>query len=118
MGVPVALGTDAANPGVCHGEGAIELMLLVRAGLSPIEAIAAGTKHAACLCDIDAEVGSIEVGKQADLLLVRGDPSTDIEILADPKNVLGVLQAGKFEKGLQVLDPFKESSDSLGKESE
>jgi len=107
-GVPIALGTDAANPGVYHGEGAIEFGLLVRAGLSPLEAIAAGTSRAARLCGIDGEVGSIEAGKLADLLVVRGDPSEDIGILTNPENVVGVMKAGQFVKGERFLAPFRE----------
>ncbi len=68
-----------------------ELKALVDAGLSHSQAIVAGTRDAADAVGILNEVGTVEPGKQADLLLVKGDPTRDIEDLA---NVVAVFQAG------------------------
>ncbi len=103
LGVPFALGTDAANPGVLHGDGAIELELLVKAGLTPLEAIAAGTRDAARLCGIGNEIGTLGPGKEADLLIVRGDPSSDISLLRDRRRIVGVVRGGRFLKGEATL---------------
>jgi imidazolonepropionase-like amidohydrolase len=78
VGVPILAGTDAPNPGTVHGVSIHrELELLVQAGLKPIEALASGTsvprKHFAL-----KDRGIIETGARADLLLVKGDPTTDI----------------------------------------
>lgn len=112
LGVPLALGTDAANPGVLHGKGALELQLLVRAGLAPLEAITAGTRHAARVCGIGSETGTLEAGKAADLLVVRGDPSSDIRILGDPNSVAAVLRAGRFLRGERDLSRFRTPPDA------
>ena len=103
LGVPFTLGTDAANPGVLHGEGARELELMVEAGLTPIEAIAAGTRDAARLCGIGDQTGTIEIGKAADLLVVDGDPSSDVSLLRDPRRIVGVIRSGRFLKGEATL---------------
>ncbi len=77
-GVPLLAGTDAPNPGTAHGVSMHrELELLVAAGLTPTEALAAGTSTPARLFRLD-DRGEIRVGKRADLLLVAGDPTTDI----------------------------------------
>ncbi len=109
LGVPLALGTDAANPGVLHGKGALELQLMVEAGLTPLEAISAGTLHAAQVCAIDDETGTLEKGKSADILVVKGDPSSDIEVLGNPQNILAVLLEGRFLKGEHDLACFHTS---------
>ena len=55
-----------------------ELELLVRAGLTPSEALSAATAVAASKVDASARLGTVEVGKEADLLLLRADPLADI----------------------------------------
>jgi imidazolonepropionase-like amidohydrolase len=78
-GVPLALGTDAGMPAVFHGLAVHrELELLVRAGLSPAEALSAATAVAASKVGESARLGTVEVGKEADLLLLRDDPLGDI----------------------------------------
>lgn len=71
-GVPIAAGTDSM-----HGLMALEIENLVLAGLSPMDAIAAATGVAARVLGL-AEVGSLEPGKMADLISVKGDPSQEI----------------------------------------
>src|SRR6266849_4069664 len=77
-GIPIALGTDAGVPFVRHGDNAIELVLMVEAGLSTMQSIVASTSNAARALGLQDEIGTIEVGKYADLLVVNGDPLADI----------------------------------------
>ncbi|MFC2079112.1 amidohydrolase family protein [Candidatus Bipolaricaulota bacterium] len=78
-GVGIALGTDAGAPGVVIGKAAhMELELLVESGLTPMEAIVAGTRRAADVIRRVDDLGTIEPGKLADLIAVAGDPLTDI----------------------------------------
>jgi imidazolonepropionase-like amidohydrolase len=78
-GVPVALGTDMwAFPGLGVS---IEMDLYVRAGLTPLEAIRAATQTAARSLAIDADRGTLEPGKRADVLVLSADPGRD------PKNL-------------------------------
>lgn len=77
-GVPLLAGTDAGNPGTAHGASEHnELDLLVRAGLSPVEALRAATSVPARSFKLD-DRGRIAPGLRADLLLVDGDPTADI----------------------------------------
>lgn len=77
-GVDVLAGTDAGNPATAHGASLHgELGLLVRAGLSPLEALAAATSVPARRFGLD-DRGRIAAGLRADLLLVDGDPTADI----------------------------------------
>lgn len=77
-GVTILAGTDAGNPGTAHGASLHgELELLVRAGLTPTEALAAATSATAARFGLD-DRGRIASGLRADLLLVEGDPTTDI----------------------------------------
>ena len=84
-GVPIVLGTDAGV--LPHGENAGEILALVRAGLTPAEAIRAATVDAAALLR-RKDLGEIAVGRAADFLVVAGDPLADPELLAQPALVL------------------------------
>lgn len=77
-GVNIAAGTDAGTPFNPHGDLARELGLMVDYGMTPLQAIVAATASAARNLDIHREVGTIAPGKQADLILVAGDPAADI----------------------------------------
>jgi len=80
-GVKIAFGTDT---GVSkHGENAREFALLVAAGMTPMEAIAAATVAAADHMGESSLIGSIEPGKAGDLIAVDGDPLADIRALED-----------------------------------
>lgn len=77
-GVRILAGTDAINAGTAHGASLHgELALLVRAGLTPPEALASATSVAATAFGL-ADRGRIAPGARADLVLVEGDPTTDI----------------------------------------
>jgi imidazolonepropionase-like amidohydrolase len=92
-GVMIAAGTDAGTPFNPHGDLARELGLMVDYGMSPMQAIVAATKNAARNLDIHHDTGTIEEGKRADLLMVAGDPGTDIRRLRD---VALVMQQGRI----------------------
>ena len=77
-GVPILAGSDAPNPGTAHGASIHrELELLVQAGLTPVEALRAATSVPARAFSL-ADRGRIAQGLRADLVLVNGDPTTDI----------------------------------------
>ena len=86
-GVKIALGTDAGvDP---HGQNAREFELLVTVGgMSPMQAIQAGTMNGATLLGMEHDVGSVETGKFADLVAVGGDPLADIKTLQRPAFVM------------------------------
>ena len=107
LGIPIAVGTDAGAFGVPHGCNAMELELLVTAGLSPMEAIEAATRRAAALLDMEHWTGTLEKGKYADLLVVRGDPLQDIGLLQNPSNIALVMKEGKV-----VHENLVETSDN------
>lgn len=95
LGVRIAYGTDA---GVSkHGRNADEFELLVKFGMSPAEAIKAATINAAALLGLDKEVGTLEVGKSADIIAVDGDPLTDVKVL---KRMAFVMARGSVVLGL------------------
>jgi len=80
-GVPIAMGTDAGTPFSAHGDNALELELMVRAGMTPRQALAAATTQAARLLGLEKDRGGIREGMRADMLLVAGDPLADITVL-------------------------------------
>lgn len=82
-GIPILAGTDAPNPGTAHGISLHrELTLLVAAGLTPAEALAAATSVPAAHFDL-GERGCLKSGCRADLLMVEGDPTRDITATRD-----------------------------------
>ena len=85
-GVKIALGTDAAV--YPHGLNAHEFAVYVRLGMTPIQAIRAGTLNAADLLGWSDKVGSIEPGRWADIVGVDGDPLADITTLQQVKFVM------------------------------
>jgi len=101
-GVKIALGTDFVNvPLLPFGENALELEIFVnKIGFSPMEAIVAGTKIASEALQMSDEIGTLEKGKFADLIIVNGDPITDISRLKNPKNILLVIKDGVIEKNI------------------
>ena len=90
-GVRVVMGTD----GTAGSHLPAELALMVDAGLDPHLALRAATLEAARLLDLEAEVGTLEPGKVADLALVSGDPLAEPDLWRDPARVALVLQAGR-----------------------
>ena len=78
-GVRIAFGTDAGVS--LHGRNADEFALMVQHGMTPAQAIVAATRNAADLLGLGDRIGSLEPGKRADLIAVRGDPLQDVEVL-------------------------------------
>ncbi len=97
-GVKVAMGTDSGVGR--HGENGQELPLMVRHGMTPMQAIMATTLHAARLLRLDDQLGTLEAGKLADVILVDGDVLHDIHSIADPANVKLVLKGGQVVKNI------------------
>jgi imidazolonepropionase-like amidohydrolase len=92
-GVRVMCGTDTLNPSVIPGTAVHdELGLLVQSGLSPIRAIQAATQLVAEALGIQAEVGTLEHRKLADVLVVDGDASADI---ANTRRIVAVFKGGQ-----------------------
>jgi imidazolonepropionase-like amidohydrolase len=85
MGAQIVAGTDAI---ATFGDYAIGLELLARAGLSNIEVIQAATRVAANAIGLGNSIGTIETGKEADLVAVRGDPLRDIRCLNEVEMVM------------------------------
>jgi imidazolonepropionase-like amidohydrolase len=93
-GVRIAVGTDALDENA-HGRNAHELELMVRYGMTPMQAIVAATKTSSEVCRVNDKVGTLESGKLADLVVVNGDPLEDIAILQDQERLLVVMKEGK-----------------------
>jgi len=96
-GVKVAMGTDAGTPFNRHGGNAQEIIHLVDAGFTPMEAIVAATKTGSQCIGLERQVGTVEPGKLADLIVVKGDPLRDVKVLGDKANILLVLKGGVAE---------------------
>ncbi len=92
-GVKIAFGTDTGvSP---HGRNAEEFALMVKNGMSPALAIRSATVDAAELLGVSARLGTITAGKEADILAVAGDPTSDVRLL---ENVGFVMKRGKLIK--------------------
>lgn len=78
-GVKIVFGTDTGVS--AHGDNAREFVLMVEAGMLPLEAIKSATSVAAKFLEIDDRLGSVQVGKIADLVAVPGDPLADISAM-------------------------------------
>jgi len=98
-GINVALGTDAGTPFNYHGDNAQELERMVALGMAPMEALMAATSAAATLLGLARTLGTIESGKDADLLVIDGNPLKRIAILRDRDKLHGVMQGGRFVSG-------------------
>ena len=93
-GVPIVAGTDAGNPGVVWGFSLHdEIELLVKAGLTTEEALASATRLPATWLGIEKKIGTVEVGKYADLILLDANPLEDI---SNTRKISGVFVNGKW----------------------
>lgn len=95
QGVSVVAGTDCGVPGILPDMLWREICLLNARGMTPMAAIKAATIRAAELLGLDGRIGSIEIGKQADLILVSGDPARNLSCLS---HVALVMKAGQLQK--------------------
>jgi len=97
-GVKIAMGTDSGVGR--HGENGQELQLMVENGMTPMQAILASTSQAAQLLHLEKNLGTLEVGKLADVIVVEGDVLSNISKIANPANIKLVLKAGQAAKNL------------------
>ena len=101
MGVPIAMGTDTGVGE--HGSNAEELALMVKLGMTPMQAIVATTKIAAACARVGKITGTLEAGKRADLIAVAGDPLADIALLQRAECISLVIRDGQVFKDLRGL---------------
>ena len=95
-GVTIAMGTDAGNPLTLHGPSVYgEMEAMQAAGLTPLQVLTASTRGGAIAMGLDKEIGTVEKGKTADLLIVSGDPAADVANLRKVRYVVrgGVLRS-------------------------
>jgi len=96
LGITIAVGTDLpGTPPWTAGMTAAELIELVVCGLTPMEALVAGTRNSAQALGLDGELGTIEAGKIADLVLVAGNPLEHLSVLTEEESILLVMKAGE-----------------------
>ncbi len=98
MGIKIGIGTDCGGVLINHGDTAKELECLNRWGMTPMDCIKAATSANAELMGISKITGSIEAGKEADLLVIDGDPLKDIAILQNRDKILCVMRGGSYYK--------------------
>jgi imidazolonepropionase-like amidohydrolase len=93
-GVRVVAGTDAGNIGTLHGPSLHrELELMATAGVRPMDIIVSATKNAAAVMGRQSEVGTLEKGKYADLVILDADPLADIK---NTRKIFKVMKGGEF----------------------
>lgn len=98
MGVKVVGGSDGSGPGIGRrpGDGALELQLMVEHGMTPMQAIVCNTKNGADAMRMSDQIGTLEAGKLADLIVVDGDPLANIKVLQDRKKLQLVMKGGEI----------------------
>jgi imidazolonepropionase-like amidohydrolase len=100
-GIPIAMGTDAGNPLTLHGPSIYpEMEAMQAAGLTPMQVLVASTRGGALAMGRDKEIGTVEKGKLADLLIVGADPTADV---ANLRKIRYVVRGG-------VMRPIAELS--------
>lgn len=92
-GLKIALGSD-----VGYGNNIYELSCMVQHCFTPMEAIVAGTKIASEVLGLENIIGTIEVNKIADLIVIEGNPLNNINILLDKNNIKIIIKDGKIIK--------------------
>ena len=102
-GVRIAMGTDAGV--MPHGTNLRELGLMVDVGLTPMESIVAATKTAAACLGWEGQVGTLEAGAYADIVIVDGDPLADIRLLERAESIRSVFKGGAAVAGAGALAP-------------
>jgi enamidase len=97
-GGKVALGNDGGYlEGIEVGMPLREIELMHQAGLTAMQIIVAATKHGSEVCQLDHLLGTLQVGKLADVLVVKGDPLQDLDVLANAQWVV--------HRGVVIVEP-------------
>ena len=105
-GILLTAGTDMGNPWTVPGASLHrELELFVAAGISPLEVLKIATHNAAQSLGILSDVGTIAVGKRADLVALEADPSRDIR---NTRRIAWVMQGGEVMRPRDLLPPLKD----------
>jgi len=94
-GVPMAMGTDTCHGGHRQGLAARGIAMMVEYGMSPMDAIVSTTKIGAEACNLGDQLGTLEKGKLADIIMVDGDPLKNIQVLMDKENIEIVMKGGE-----------------------
>jgi imidazolonepropionase-like amidohydrolase len=94
-GVRIAMGTDTCHEARSHGLAARGVAMMVEYGMSPMDAIVSTTKVGAEACDLGDQLGTLEKGKLADIILVDGDPLKNIQVLMDKEKIELVMKGGE-----------------------
>jgi imidazolonepropionase-like amidohydrolase len=93
-GVPIAMGSDVGTPLNYHGENALEVYWMHKAGLSAMDALVAATGNAAKALGWDSWMGTLEAGKVADLIVHAKNPLEDLRVLAEKASLQFVMKDG------------------------
>ena len=102
-GITIAMGTDAGNPLTLHGPSVYaEMEAMQAAGMTPMEVLVASTRSGAMAMRRQEEIGTVEKGKRADLLVVGADPTRDIKSL---RQLRYVVKGGVVRKQEELRAP-------------
>ena len=102
-GIRIAYGTDFSNSkNTPYLQNGLEFCAIVEAGFTPMEAIRAGTINAAHVLGRAGRLGTLDAGKQADIVVVDGNPLEDIGVLTHADHVRLVMQGGAVKKRVQL----------------
>jgi imidazolonepropionase-like amidohydrolase len=112
-GVKIAMGNDSGCPFVGHETAAMEIRHMVEAGMGPMAAISAATQEAAALLGILGSFGTLQTGKNADFLILKDTPLTDIGTLSDIDQVYKsgqrVSNTGLYQCNRIFVQPFSDT---------
>ncbi len=97
-GLIIGMGTDAGTPFNFHGENFNEIVFLSKYGLSTNKALQSATLIAAKILGLDNDIGSIKEDKMADIIIIKGNPLENIEILNDRDSIVFIMKSGNIVK--------------------
>ena len=101
-GVKIAMGTDAGV--MAHGSNLRELGLMCEIGMSPMESVMATTKVAAECMGWEKDLGTVETGKLADIIITKSNPLDNIRSLENSDTIIAVIKDGVIEKDLLTIN--------------